>query len=42
MTRGGDVLSIDMSRLIGVWVADAIVPDVAEITEDEHLWDLNL
>jgi hypothetical protein len=41
VTKGGSsVLSIDMSRFIDVWVADAIVTDVAEIMEDERLWDL--
>ena len=35
MTKGGSsVLSIDMKD---VWVADAIVTDVAEIMEDERL-----
>jgi hypothetical protein len=43
VTRGdSSVLSIDMSRFIGVWAADAIVGDVVGIIEDEHLWDLNL
>jgi len=32
-------LSVDMSRFIDVWVADAILADVAEIMEDERLWD---
>lgn len=41
LTKGGSsVLSIDMSRFIDVWVTDAIVTDVAEIMEDERLWDL--
>ena len=33
-------MSFDRSRFIDVWVADAIVADVAEIMEDERLWDL--
>ena len=39
MRGGSSVLSIGMSRFIDVWVADVIVADVAEIMEDEHLWD---
>jgi len=35
-------LSVDMSRFIDVWVAAATLADVAEIMEDERLWDLNL
>jgi hypothetical protein len=40
LRSGSSVLSVNMNRFINVWVADAILADVAEIMEDERLWDL--
>jgi hypothetical protein len=37
---GSSVLSVNMNRFLNVWVADVILADVAEIMEDERLWNL--